>query len=241
MDEILKGPMGTRGSGWIRPLIRATLFGVALLLGIIALLGFLFFREAILDLTFVPTDAMKPSIQAGDHVVINRIAYGLKIPLTPYWIFRRANPQRGEIVVLLSPQDGKRILKRIVALPGETVEVRRYGVIIDGVAAEYSRTESTFAPWLDREEDESADFVIESLYEVQYPIGVVNRAPLVSLSRGPLEIPPGHYFVLGDARYNSLDSRFFGTVPLEHITGKATHVLRRSSGHWDTLQPIPND
>lgn len=224
----LRNQVSTRG-----PLKRA------LLLGGILLLGYLFFRGAILDLNAVPTATMKPSLQPGDRIVVNRLEYGLRIPLTDLWIWRRANPQRGEIVVLVSPQDGRRVLKRVVALPGETIEVRGNGVIIDGVESTYSQTGPSFAPWLDRTEHESAKFLFESVHEVRYPIGILDRAP--SISHAPLKVPAESYFVLGDTRNNSLDSRSFGVVPLAAIIGKATHVRRKNSGSWDILQPVSQD
>src|SRR5512132_1022039 len=78
-------------------------------------------RSALADWNDVPTGSMKPTIQEGDRVVVNKLAYDLKVPFTTIELLKWADPQRGDIVVLFSPQDGTRLVKRVVAVPGDTV------------------------------------------------------------------------------------------------------------------------
>src|SRR5437763_6989365 len=81
-------------------------------------------RSALADWNDVPTGSMKPTIQEGDRVVVNKLAYDLKFPFTTYELAKWGNPQRGDIVVLFSPLDGVRLVKRVIALPGDHVELR---------------------------------------------------------------------------------------------------------------------
>src|SRR4028119_1252094 len=95
-------------------------------------------RSALADWNDVPTGSMKPTIQEGDRVVVNKLAYDLKIPFTTKAIAKWGDPQRGDIVVLFSPADGIRLVKRVVAIPGDQVELRDNQLLINGKVAEQS-------------------------------------------------------------------------------------------------------
>src|SRR3954452_10948133 len=92
-------------------------------------------RSALADWNDVPTGSMKPTIQEGDRVVVNKLAYDLKVPFTTIEIFRWADPQRGDIVVLFSPVDGVRLVKRVIAIPGDRVAMLNNQLYVNGVAA----------------------------------------------------------------------------------------------------------
>src|SRR5882672_10879422 len=94
-------------------------------------------RSSLADWNDVPTGSMKPTILEGDRVYVNKLAYDLKVPFTTWHIAEWSNPQRGDIVVFFSPHDGKRLVKRVIGLPGDTVELRNNALVINGQPVEY--------------------------------------------------------------------------------------------------------
>src|SRR5260370_40860004 len=116
-------------SRWWRKEIRPLL--------IIALVMFAI-RSSLADWNDVPTGSMKPTILEGDRVFVNKLAYDLKVPFTTWHIAEWSNPQRGHIVVFFSPHDGKRLVKRVVALPGDTIELRNNALVLNGHPVEYT-------------------------------------------------------------------------------------------------------
>src|SRR5678809_645939 len=96
-------------------------------------------RSSFADWNDVPSGSMKPTILEGDRVYVNKLAYDLKFPFTTWHLFEWANPQRGDIVVFYSPYDGKRLVKRVIGLPGDTIELSNDKLILNGVALEYQR------------------------------------------------------------------------------------------------------
>src|SRR5438067_11429084 len=95
-------------------------------------------RSAVADWNTVPTGSMKPTIMEGDRIWVNKLAYDLKVPFTTWHLAEWADPRRGEIVVFNSPADGKRLVKRIVGIPGDTVQLVNDQLIINGEAAHYA-------------------------------------------------------------------------------------------------------
>src|SRR5882762_3523289 len=93
-------------------------------------------RSALADWNDVPTGSMKPTIEEGDRVVVNKLAYDLKVPFTTYEIVKWGDPKRGDIVVLFSPADGVRLVKRVVGLPGDRIELRDNQLFVNGKPAE---------------------------------------------------------------------------------------------------------
>ncbi|HEV7764323.1 MAG TPA: signal peptidase I [Thermoanaerobaculia bacterium] len=175
-------------------------------------------RSALADWNDVPTGSMKPTIQEGDRVVVNKLAYDLKIPFTTIKIFGWDDPKRGDIVVLFSPVDGVRLVKRVVALPGDQVEMRENQLYINGQVAKQSPIATT----------ELADYgrayvFAENLQGHTHKMMVTPEIPAVR-SFGPVVIPEGNYFVLGDNRDNSNDSRFIGFIERRRIVGEAVAV-----------------
>jgi signal peptidase I len=175
-------------------------------------------RSALADWNDVPTGSMKPTIQEGDRVVVNKLAYDLKVPFTTIKIFGWADPKRGDIVVLFSPVDGTRLVKRVVALPGDQVEMRENQLYINGQVAKQSPVATT----------ELADYgrayvFAENLQGHTHKMMVTPEIPAVR-SFGPVVVPVGNYFVLGDNRDNSNDSRFIGFIERRRIVGEAVAV-----------------
>src|SRR5882762_8546289 len=94
-------------------------------------------RSSLADWNKVPTGSMKPTILEGDHVWVNKLAYDLKVPFTTWHIAEWSNPRRGDIVVFYSPHDGKRLVKRVIGLPGDTIELRNNALVLNGSPVEY--------------------------------------------------------------------------------------------------------
>src|SRR6184192_162450 len=94
-------------------------------------------RSALADWNDVPTGSMKPTIQEGDRVVVNKLAYDLKVPFTMIEVAKWGDPKRGDIVVLFSPEDGTRLVKRVVGVPGDRIELRDNQLLVNGVAASW--------------------------------------------------------------------------------------------------------
>src|SRR3989339_928006 len=102
-------------------------------------------RSSIADWNLVPTGSMKPTILEGDRVFVNKLAYDLKIPLTTCHLAEWSAPSRGDIVVFFSPTDQTRLVKRVIGLPGDIVELRNNRLLIDGKPAKYLHLDQQFA------------------------------------------------------------------------------------------------
>ncbi len=181
------------------------------------------FRTAIADWNPVPTGSMRPTILEGDVVLVNRLAYDLKIPLTDVSLTRLGDPQRGDIVTFSSPMDGTRLIKRLVAVPGDVVELRDNRLTINGVTADYSDMNLVSEPvGFGRyvEATRAMENVAGSSHAVQFLPNSHSRSDF-----GPVVVPPDEYFMMGDNRDNSEDSRFIGFVPRKLLIGRAGRIL----------------
>ena len=105
---------------------------------LIVLLFMVPFRSSIADWNQVPSGSMKPTILEGDRIFVNKLAYDLKVPLTKIQIATWGNPERGDIVTFESPRDGTRLVKRVVGVPGDTIEMQNNRLIVNGEPAVYS-------------------------------------------------------------------------------------------------------
>jgi signal peptidase I len=175
-------------------------------------------RSALADWNDVPTGSMKPTIEIGDRVVVNKLAYDLKVPFTTIELVKWADPQRSDIVVLFSPQDGTRLVKRVVALPGDTISMADNQLLVNGKAAKWS-------PMTAGEDTEQGLTLIthETMFGRTHTMMLTPHFPAMR-SFGPVAVPAGQYFVMGDNRDNSNDSRFIGFISRKSIVGRATAV-----------------
>ena len=160
----------------------------------------------------IPSGSMEPTLLIGDHLLVLKSAYGVRLPFSGRVIIPVGDPKRGDVIVFRFPEDrDKDFIKRIIGLPGETVEIRNKVIYINGKPIP--------DPW-----GHYSDRMI-------LPPGLQPRDNF-----GPVKVPPGHYFVMGDNRDQSYDSRFWfggkgGFVPRRDILGKAWII------YWSWKEP----
>lgn len=196
------------------------------------LLGLGVFRTAIADWNPIPSGSMRPNLLAGDVVLVDRIAYDLKLPLTNVIVAHLGEPRRGDIVTFSSPKDGTRLIKRIVALPGDIVQLRDDALYINGQRARYSDPRSATEA-LAKGVRVPALRLTESIDGDQRRVQVLAGVPAMR-DFGPVTVPAGDYLMLGDNRDDSADSRYIGFVPRRLLIGKALRILVSADidGDW---------
>jgi signal peptidase I len=205
---------------WIRPLALPLLLITA---------G----KSAIADINYVPSGSMQPTILCGDVVFINKLAYDLRVPFTFARLASWSAPARGEIVVCFSPADGTRLVKRVVAVPGDTVELRDDILFLNGTRQGYAALPDAVSRDLEPAVRQRAVFARETLAGgCTHAVMALPDWPALR-TFGPITVPAGSYFVMGDNRDNSHDSRFFGFVPRREIIGEAKGVFVSADlQHW---------
>ena len=181
------------------------------------------FRSALADWMSVPTGSMNPTIVEGDRILVNKSAYGLRIPFTEIRLTHGDDPQRGDIVIFGSPKDGTTLVKRVIGLPGETVEMRNEQLFIDGKAVEYDTASIDEEPLTKATRAPRHEFFSENLAGRTHPIMVLPDRG-AARTFGPIAVPKNRYLVLGDNRDNSEDSRYIGSIPRDSIVGRAFGV-----------------
>ena len=207
--------LNTRLRRWWKQEIRPLLILALILFSI---------RSSLADWNDVPTGSMKPTILEGDRVFVNKLAYDLKVPFTTWHLAQWANPQRGDIVVFYSPYDGTRLVKRVIGLPGDTVELREEKLIVNGREVSYSPLDTRIAAQLPATERQHSLFADEQLPTHPHAVMATPGLP-AKRSFGPITVAADQYLMMGDNRDNSFDSRYWGTVPRSQIVGKATTVV----------------
>lgn len=189
----------------------------------------------------IPSGSMIPTLEIGDFILVNKFTYGIRLPVINQKIIDINKPQRGDVMVFRYPQDPSvDYIKRVVGLPGDRVEYLNKRLSINGATVEIRQVED----YLQRI-SYSQQFV-EKLGEIEHRILNDKEAPpyIPGADRFPFmencnynqsgvvcTVPAGHYFMVGDNRDNSRDSRFWGFVPEENIVGKAFFIWF----NWDNL------
>ena len=153
-----------------------------------------FIRTFVIQAYKIPSGSMKPTLQIGDHILVTKFNYGVRIPLIRSTLIPIGKPARGDIVVFIYPEDrSKDFIKRLIGLPGDTIEIRDKKILLNGL------------PWSD-----AHGVYVDNLGNVQ---------PRDNF--GPVTVPQDSIFVMGDNRDESYDSRFWGFVPMKEVLGKA--------------------
>jgi len=233
MNEIISkdGPAkASRHKSAAREYIEA--FGFALIIALVM-------RASIVQAYVIPSGSMIPTLQIGDHVLVNKVRYGLRVPDSLFgvkvpglplgqYLCRFQSVRRGDVIVLVSPVDGIDLIKRVIAIPGDSVMVKGGKIILNGRATD----------------DPHAHFEVadqnRTPSQIKNPrdnFGAFDQRTGELL--GPVTVPPGKLFVMGDNRDNSFDSRYWGFADLGAVEGRAIMVY----WSWDstaraTIPPI---
>lgn len=169
------------------------------------------FRSSLADWYDVPSGSMEPGIVVGDRIVVDKTAYTLEFPFTDVVITKTGNIERGDIVIIDSSAADMRLVKRVVGVEGDTVSLSNNKLSINGSHARLSQ------------ENENATILTESINGHQRQIQLL-PIPAQLRSFNPVTVPKGHVLVMGDNRNNSVDSRYYGFIPVEEIQGRAFAV-----------------
>lgn len=176
----------------------------------------------------IPSGSMMPTLYSGDFILVEKFAYGLRFPVFNFRVVETGQPQRGDIVVFRYPKDPRvDYIKRIIGLPGDRVVYRDKQLSVNGQPVTQERMGS-YATFRGGSRLFGTALYSEQLADVRHDILIEERQHGTDVE---LVVPPGHYFVMGDNRDNSNDSRFWGTVPERNLVGKA--VLIWMSWDWD--------
>lgn len=187
------------------------------------LLGLGLFRTAVADWNPIPSGSMRPTLLEGDVVLVNRLAYDVKLPLSNVVLLPLAAPQRGDVATFDSPVDGVRLIKRIVGVPGDRLSLRDGVLWVNGEPAAYDEL-------LPAVEHPMPGLAVHALQATEAVAGRRHRMqqlqlPGVVRHGGPWVLGPDQFFMMGDNRDNSADSRVFGPVPRQLLIGRAHRVL----------------
>lgn len=188
------------------------------------LLLFLILRWALIEPFVIPSESMLPNLLIHDHIFVFKSVYGLKIPFSDRYLFKWGEPERGDVVVFKYPLNPQvYYIKRLIGKPGDKIEVRHGQITVNGDSAKY---DSILEPGV-RTNDEN--LYLETLLEKKRVIKLENfqvqshsREDQESVSS--IEVPEDKFFVMGDNRDNSSDSRVWGFVPRENFVGKAWFI-----------------
>ncbi len=175
---------------------------------IIALVLALLIRTFVVQAFKIPSGSMEPTLEIGDHILVNKFIYGVKIPFTSLRLLSFNEPKRGDVIVFIYPVDpSKDFIKRVIAVEGETVKLLNKKLYINDVEVPDSH----------------------AVYKEDSPLGT---DPQKRDNFGPVTVPKGQILVLGDNRDRSLDSRFWGFVPVNEVRGKAFIIY----WSWDSQE-----
>ncbi|MHC4560282.1 MAG: signal peptidase I [Planctomycetota bacterium] len=181
-------------------------------------------KSSLADWNWVPTGSMNPTILEGDLIYVNKIAYDLRFPLTMYRLARWTDPERGDIVICFSPDDGTRLVKRVIGQPGDIIEMKNNTLFLNSEPLDYRQIDSKYTENLSRKLKGRCILAMEDLDGLAHAVMSIPSIAAVR-SFGPVTVPKGNYFVMGDNRDSSKDSRFFGFVERGLIVGKAKGVI----------------
>ena len=188
-------------------------------------------KSALGDWNTVPSASMKPNIIEGDRIFINKLAYDLKLPFTQISLIHFADPKRNEVIIFESKVAGKRLVKRVIGLPGDKVALTHNQIIINGIPAKY--TELTKHVNTRAKSAQNYIDAQESFADHARHIRLLKKITGVSTSFNEITVPEGHYLVMGDNRNISADSRIICFVPREEIIGNSnTIVMSLNDGNY---------
>jgi signal peptidase I len=174
-----------------------------------------FFKSAIADLSSISGASMQPTLLDGDKIWVNKLAYDVKVPFTEISLKQLNAPERGDIVIIDSKKAGKRLVKRIIGIPGDTILMQSNTITINGNSVNYEIVS----------EDNEAITIRESI-DRSHNIKITNNFDQGRIRTfGPAQVPEGEFFVLGDNRDNSADSRIYSFIPRGELIGRSSSLV----------------
>lgn len=190
----------------------------------------LILRSFIVEPFQIPSPSMVPTLQVGDFILVNKFTYGLRLPVIRTKVVEINQPERGDVMVFFPPHEQRYFIKRVIGLPGDKIVYRNNQLYVNGkkvketLKAKLPATKPMYE--LFEEELENG-----STYQTRKVLNPSRHGPNISYT-----VPEGHYFMMGDNRNNSYDSRGWGAVPEENIVGKAFAIWM----HWESLFSLPS-
>lgn len=177
----------------------------------------------------IPSNSMMPTLLTGDFILVSKFGYGIRLPVTETKIVPLGEPKRGDVAVFRYPEDPRQdYIKRVIGVPGDVVEYRNKVLTVNGerIAA---ISQGSYVGVGSGREMTGAELLDEALAGIEHKILVDPRVPRRADGEGTWTVPEGHYFVMGDNRDHSLDSRFWGFVPEQNLVGRAFFIWM----NWD--------
>jgi signal peptidase I len=177
-------------------------------------------RSVLADWYVVPTGSMKPTILEGDRVFVWKSAYQIRVPFSKIRLFSTGKPERGDVVVVRNPDGGSiPFVKRLIGLPGDVIELKNEVLTVNGKVMPIS-----LLPEIRSDDGETILLGTENLLGHLHPVRILPDRPAFR-NFGPITVPEGDVFVMGDNRDESRDARFFGTRPMTDLLGRAVGVM----------------
>lgn len=192
------------------------------------LLVVLVLRSFVFEPFKIPSASMVPTLEINDFILVNKYAYGIRLPVIGTKVMDVGEPERGDVMVFFPPNDKRYFIKRVIGLPGDQIQLVNNVLFVNGVEMPQTDEQRSVTAWppltLAREHFGDSSHLIQRFLEP------------TPQSNFRATVPEGHYFMMGDNRDNSSDSRFWGMVPEANVVGKAVYIWM----HWAKITSLPS-
>ncbi len=196
-------------------------------------------RSFLIEPFQIPSGSMIPTLKIGDFILVNKFAYGLRLPVSGTKVVDLGTPQRGDVMVFFPPNDKRYFIKRVVGLAGDEIRVINNHLFVNGKEMPHSTLDKSGSDEIDSFAEQNlasnALVMMEDLKGVSHLIRK-HKTPGRLGRNFVTVVPEGHYFMMGDNRDNSSDSRVWGSVPGKNVVGKAFAIWM----HWEKVLSIPS-